>query len=100
MADGCICNRKKSQPAIRIQLKSDDEYILKRFKQELNSSNNISFYSKRKHSEFRIHSIKMAKDLSKYGIIPNKTGKEIFPIDKIPYNMYPHFLRGFFDGDG
>lgn len=42
----------------------------------------------------------MAKDLSKYGIIPNKTGKEIFPIDKIPYNMYPHFLRGFFDGDG
>ena len=40
----------------------------------------------------------MTEVIQKYGIIPNKTGKETFP--NIPKKYYPDFIRGYFDGDG
>lgn len=45
-----------------------------------------------------ITSSSMTKDLSNLGISDRKTGNEKLPI--IPEDMYPHFVRGFFDGDG
>lgn len=100
MADGCITERKNSQKCISIQLKSDDEYILRKFKSELKTKNKIGYNEKRNHSQLKIHSNKMANDLFKYGIIPRKTGFECFPKDLIPEDLRCHFIRGFFDGDG
>jgi hypothetical protein len=43
-------------------------------------------------------SVKMIKDLKKYGIIPNKTDKIVLPTLKSEYMRY--LLLGIFDGDG
>lgn len=100
MADGCVSERYHSQPAISLQLHSDDEYILHRLKEETESGVNITYLKSRNHSSWRVHSKKMATDLAKYGIVPRKTGHECLPIDMIPDNLIRHFIRGFFDGDG
>lgn len=100
MADGCVTERRNSQPAISLQLHSDDEYILHKLKEVTESGVNITHQKSRNHSSWRVHSIKMATDLAKYGIIPRKTGHEFLPIDEIPDNLIRHFIRGFFDGDG
>ena len=100
MADGCIVERKSSQTCIALQIKASDDYLLHELKKELSTKNTIGVNSRRMHSQLKIHSNKMANDLSKYGVIPRKTGKEIFPEDKIPCELANHFIRGFFDGDG
>ena len=53
------------------------------------------------HNQKRISFIskKIFDDLSRYGIVPNKTFNERFPTN-IPDHLMKHFIRGFFDGDG
>ena len=46
----------------------------------------------------RIGSYKIFNDLVKLGLHPNKSLTMKFPI--IPKNFLPHFVRGYFDGDG
>ena len=81
---------------------------LKQFKKDIKSTNVIltgkasctlsKYNDLHEWCHFSIHSRVMTKDLEKWGIIPNKTGKESFPnIDK---KYYPDFIRGYFDGDG
>lgn len=45
-----------------------------------------------------VTSSKMSKDLSKHGMINNKTFYLSFP--NIDENLVSHFIRGYFDGDG
>ena len=97
MADGCITERHKSQTCIAMQLKSTDEYILYELKKELKTENKVGFSPARSHSQLKIHSDKMVEDLAKYGVVSKKTGKEVFPEDKIPQSLQHHFIRGFFD---
>lgn len=98
MADGNVYERKNSQPCIRLEINQADKYILDSLKEEL--SINIEVKETRKNCcILRWHSKKMYDDLNRYGIVPNKTGKEIIP-NTIPDNLLHHFIRGFFDGDG
>jgi hypothetical protein len=46
----------------------------------------------------KFSSYKIKQDLIKLGCVPNKTFKLEFP--KININLYSHFIRGYFDGDG
>ncbi len=94
-------NTLKRQDKIQIGLKYEDKYILDILKNELNSDNKISEYHKNNRDEcyFSVASNEMAKDLSQYGIVPNKT----FLINKlpsIPKEFIPDLIRGIFDGDG
>jgi intein-encoded DNA endonuclease-like protein len=41
----------------------------------------------------------MVADLEKWGCVENKTFKLNFP-DFISEELIPHFIRGYFDGDG
>ena len=95
-ADGSI---HKNQLSIEINIK--DIEILEKIKQELRLNSKI-YYRKRKTSELvclSLHSQKIIDDLSKYGIIPDKTHvtNHLPIIDKA---FLPHFLRGLIDGDG
>ena len=40
----------------------------------------------------------VVENLSSFGVIPNKSKSTVLPI--IPKEMYRHFIRGYFDGDG
>lgn len=97
-ADGNVFHREKSQPCIRIELSSKDEYILENLKKELELSIDVK-KSRKNCCILRWHSLKMADDLKKYGVIPNKTKKERFVILDNK-ELMNHYIRGFFDGDG
>lgn len=43
----------------------------------------------------------MSSDIAKIGGIKCKTHLLTFPsINVLPYELIPHFIRGYFDGDG
>lgn len=103
LTDGNVHKIKRNTEQYRIQiaLQSQDRDILERFKKELHSSNKIIHYQKDKRDEciFGIQSAKMAYDLSKQGITPNKTFIAELNYN-IPPDLFRHYIRGIFDGDG
>lgn len=78
---------------VRLQLSSKDEYILKIFSDKTNNSNNINI-DKRGFSSFNIKRKVWVEDLSKYGVIPNKTKSVYLP--SIREDLMSHLLRGIF----
>ena len=56
--------------------------------------------SKRSGSVYRLQvgSKEMVEDLARFGLIANKVRRMQFPT--VPQKYFPHFLRGYFDGDG
>jgi len=100
MADGYV-NHKY----IKLSLQEDDKPILEKFKSIVNSNREFYFTDKRRIKKksknqfvFALYSVKMVRDLEKYGVIKAKSHKTYFP--NIPEEFYSHFIRGVFDGDG
>lgn len=92
----------KRSPSITISLKVSDIDILEKLRNEINMHSKIS-YDKRKNKEcavIKFRSKKMANDLAKYGIIPQKTYKTKHLPNNIPSNFIIPFMRGLLDGDG
>ena len=110
MADGSV-GIHNGQYSMKISLSVKDRIILERFASAVDSSNKIwerdevfklktsSSYGK----VFRkccisISSKRMVESLFAHGVVLKKTGCESIP--DIDEALKPHFLRGFFDGDG
>ena len=103
LTDGNVhkIKRDTEQYRIQIMLHSQDREILECLKKELHSSNKIIHYQKDNRNEcaFGIQSVKMAYDLAKQGIVPNKTFIAELNYN-IPHHLFRHYIRGIFDGDG
>ena len=99
ISDGNIFKDKTSgrQASISITLNAEDEYILEKFKNVLQSNTTVS-YDGRGCAQIAVRSNIMANDLSNYGVIPRKSYDTYLP--KISKEMMPHVIRGIFDGDG
>jgi hypothetical protein len=97
-ADGSI-----NDNCLSIIIKESDIEILKFIKKELNYGGDIkSFIHKtngNKYVRLSIYSKKIVGDLSKIGIIKNKTYLSN-SLPKINDILFSDMLRGFFDGDG
>ena len=100
-ADGCNCNNH-----ISICLQERDRDILDKINQALSSNRPLGFidYSSRKgncQNQYRldIANQHMSEQLSLLGMIPNKSLVLKFP-EWLQPDLYPHFIRGYFDGDG
>lgn len=102
LTDGNVHIIKKSGLyQISLELCVKDKDILDKFKKVVNSESKVS-YRKRENTEMvcvRFYSEIMAKDLSKYGIIPNKT-KKLKHLPILSKELMKHFIRGMIDGDG
>lgn len=99
IADGFVIDRSDSNSkTIGIDISTKDIKILELFKKELKTENNFYFREDRGTVSLRVTSVKMAEDLSKYGVVPNKTFISYVP--KIKERLVNHLLRGIFDGDG
>lgn len=98
MADGCIEKRNKSQTSIGIEIKNIDKYLLEEWKKDIGTNNKIA-NTRKGCCRIRVHSNKMADDLSKYNIVPNKSHRENHII-KLKEPFMSPFIRGMFDGDG
>lgn len=110
VADGAVCKTDKSTISdanrLYINISNNDKELLNIFCDDLNYDKtqvksyipNESTYSNNVMCKLNINSTKICEDLKKYGIIKQKTGKEKFVL--LDDALMPHFIRGFFDGDG
>lgn len=93
IADGCNSRGRVT----RLSLNKKDIHILESMKKDLSSNQEIVF-GKHNMAILNINSRKLTKSLEKFGFVENKTYKTFLP--NIPYDLYRHFIRGYFDGDG
>tara|TARA_Y100000310_G_scaffold342972_1_gene448540 strand:- start:2035 stop:2853 length:819 start_codon:yes stop_codon:yes gene_type:complete len=99
-ADGAI-----NENRVRICISKRDEELVHKFKQSLNSGHKIAETINRRNgneylqAEISVTSKPMVKDLMKHGCHPRKTFTCEFPT-RINKKLMPHFVRGYFDGDG
>jgi len=96
-ADGNI----DSKGRIRLMLKYDDILHLEKFKEYLQSTHTVSSNTtKYNRCSFEFTDKNMCETLDlNFNIVPQKSLKIKFP-HFMPANMYKHFIRGYFDGDG
>jgi intein-encoded DNA endonuclease-like protein len=97
-ADGNVSNNVLS---ISLQIKDQD--ILEKFKKIIKYTGpllNINKPGNRQNQiKLSITSPILIKNLLKHGLYPNKGTTLSFPTT-LSENLYPHFIRGYFDGDG
>lgn len=90
VADGC------NYKGLHIGLQKRDKEVLEFITKELKYKGRI--YEDEKYVKLVIKSKKISEDLSKLGVIPRKSHFTYFP--DIPEELWNHFIRGVFDGDG
>lgn len=95
LADGCVYEDR-----LILEIQKRDSHVLHSFVQFLSMDVNVRSYEKKCGSEvssISVRSPRLASEISKYGIIPRKTGIEKAPIE---LSMSSSFWRGVVDGDG
>ena len=105
-ADGAVVKTVRGPMALWLKLSVVDEHILQEFLKCIGSDAPIKYanYLTIQNKEPRIvayvciTSETICADLARYNVIPRKTWSYI----PVPLNaeMMPHFVRGYFDGDG
>ena len=104
-ADGHNCLDKRT---ISIALQEEDRDILERIREEIDSEKPLEFldysnkhdggYTYKNQYRLVIFSKHMCETLEAIGMMQNKSLKLQFP--NIKPELYSHFIRGYFDGDG
>lgn len=95
-----------SRNTIDITLKNDDKQILEDISNWLyggvfittRESREYGDYKCSKQCRFLMTSKKIANQFRQHGLVEAKTFKITLP--ELPVNLYSHFIRGYFDGDG
>ena len=105
-ADGSNCKNKST---VVMSLQEEDKEILEKIRLEVGSEKPLEYlnYSNKTNGGYKyknqyrllFFSSHMCSMLEKYGMVPNKSLVLKFP-DKLPENLYSHFIRGYMDGDG
>lgn len=98
-ADGNVVT---GRPIIKLALASADRDHLLKFRDAMESTHAITDYTtKAGHhgAKLSIASPQLTEGLAKHGISPNKTFTVEWPNNIAP-QLLPHYLRGYFDGDG
>lgn len=99
MADGNI-SVYNNQYSLKIHIALRDKEIINKFLKAINSTNKTKVKEGLYSSYYvSLTSIHMCKTLISYGVLPRKSGKEVYP-EIIPEHLNRHFIRGVFDGDG
>jgi hypothetical protein len=95
-ADGHLAT---SQNVIYIQLHRKDDHILKNFIKFFNYEGPLHYRQNSNTVQFSISSEEITKDLVNFGLTRHKS-QELKWVEQIPEQFIPHFVRGYFDGDG
>lgn len=98
---------------IKIDIKDIDEDVLVKIQKAIGHTNKLSHYlyhNKKFNNSEEFYNVRISRliisskqmmlDAQKYGVIPNKTDKLKINFELIPEELYFHFIRGYFDGNG
>lgn len=105
LADGCVHRHKCGSYVVSLRLHPEDRAIIERFRDFLESTHPIRERSNgldvsgqlRRMCVFNANSVRLARSLERYGVVPGKTHTATAP-SFLANN--PHFWRGLVDGDG
>lgn len=99
-ADGYMTANKRGAHFWSIQI--TDRNLLEKIKTIIRSEHRLGVRKSQKdHAtiyRLQIGSKEMCGDLTKLGFAPRKTKNLVVP--NVPKKYFPHFVRGYFDGDG
>ena len=99
-ADGTITANAKGFRYFVVQIR--DRGLLMRMRMAIGSDHKISKRIHRKNKgifyRIQIGNVELCNDLRRIGFSERKTGRLKMP--HIPSKYFPHFVRGYFDGDG
>lgn len=102
ISDGAIIENKTREnrsKTISLEIHQKDIEILNKFKVALDGKDDIvKLENNRPHCYIRFASETMANDLKLLGVVPRKSHISYLP--DIESSLFPHLLRGIFDGDG
>lgn len=84
---------------VYMTLQARDRGIIEQIRDCLKSEIPIKELKNGKYCRLDIIGVQVAKKLAKLGVEPRKTFKIRFP-GWLPRELYSHFIRGYFDGDG
>lgn len=106
-ADGNVyLNEKDRRSVFNFNLKGSDEYMIEKLKKCISYTGPI-FTKKYKNPKYNsakginVGNKELCINLINLGCVPRKSCIIKFPTYKqVPQNLYHHFLRGYFDGDG
>lgn len=107
MADGCVYHGSdKNSYRLQINLAASDADCLERFNQALSSDYAIRIVDVQdcktnkvhKAAQLKINCTALCKKLIKHGVVPRKS--LICQAPDIALELVPHYIRGYFDGDG
>lgn len=98
MADGYVSSNGRT---LSIAIAQKDVDILHKINAAMVSSANINIKKHKPENQLVLNlcSVKLVSSLGLYGVVKNKTSTIKFPQIK-DFDMYKHFIRGYFDGDG
>lgn len=106
-ADGNV-NIKNHKNTLSISLQEEDGYILELMREEMNSEKPLEYIDYSNKNNFGYHyknqyrllvfNKHICESLITIGMVQNKSLVLEFP--NIPKELYSHFIRGYFDGDG
>lgn len=108
-ADGYVCyNSDARRYYVGLELKSSDKKHLSKLNKYMESNSEIKYKEHKSPSTDNMcyinyviyNSKKLSNNLISNGCTTNKTRTIRFPFDKMPRELYRHFIRGYFDGDG
>lgn len=94
LTDGNVCGN-----LIRLELHIQDVDILNTFLKYTKNQNKLCYSKNRPHCSFQVKRKQWVEDLSKYGMVENKTYITTYP-SNIKDELTSHFIRGLIDGDG
>lgn len=109
-ADGCVLPVGKDgygEQEFKIQIAEQDLELLEKFKDDIKSTYPIRYDKSDNRGNTQAQAIqslrsqKTVNDLKKLGCIERKSLILQFPTEsQVPKKFLPHFIRGYFDGDG
>ena len=96
----------KQYNAVKLSLASEDRAILEKIREEMKVEKPLLFYERSKRNskwkdvyELKIYSKHICEQLEILGCTPRKSLTLTFP-NFLSDDLMPHFIRGYFDGDG
>lgn len=109
-ADGCVLPLRKDgygEQEFKISIAEQDLELLEKFKNDIKSTYPIRYDNSDNRGNTQtqviqnLRSQKTVNDLKKLGCVESKSLILQFPADnQVPKEFLPHFIRGYFDGDG
>lgn len=95
VADGSIRHPKENVYYTDFELAIADKETVQHFADDIGYGEILVDHQR---ARCNVNNTFFTENLMKFGVCPNKTGHEVFPL--LPKNMVRYFILGFFDGDG